>query len=119
MDPSVGSSLNLVQSGNGITALSGANSYILATTVSAGTLLINGVPTGASAFTANGGTLGGTGTLPNAAHTIATGGTLDPGAVCAIGQLKTRNLWLVSDGLHTHHIAKECDHFFKLGGSQS
>jgi len=39
--------------------------------------------------------------------------------LCAIGHLKPCNLRLVSNGLHAHHIAKECDHLFKLGGPQS
>src|SRR5947208_1439668 len=36
-----------------------------------------------------------------------------------IDQLKPSNLSLVSNGLHPHHIPKECHHLFKLSGPQS
>src|SRR5437764_15334266 len=36
-----------------------------------------------------------------------------------IGQVEPRNLRLVSNGLHAHHMTKELDHLFKLSGSQS
>jgi len=68
----------LVKSGSTTQILSGANTYTGNTTVSAGTLLING-STGASAFAVNGsGTLGGNGTIGGSV-TIASGGTLSPG----------------------------------------
>jgi hypothetical protein len=38
---------------------------------------------------------------------------------CAIGQLKPCNLRFVPNGLHTHYIAKELHHLFKLIGPQS
>lgn len=37
----------------------------------------------------------------------------------AIGQLNPCNLRFVLNGLHTHHIAKERHHLFKLLGPQS
>src|SRR6266700_4268918 len=36
-----------------------------------------------------------------------------------IDQLKPNDLSLISNGLHTHHIPKECHHLFKLSGPQS
>jgi len=36
-----------------------------------------------------------------------------------IGQLESRKLRFVSNGLHTHYITKELHHLFKLRGSQS
>ncbi len=66
----------VTKSGAGTTTLTGANTYTGATTVGAGTLLINGNQSGATGLTtvASGGTLGGTGTV--GAVTVANGGTL-------------------------------------------
>ena len=36
-----------------------------------------------------------------------------------IGQLESRKLRFVSNGLHAHHITKELHHLFKLRGSHS
>ncbi len=70
--------LGLTKSGASTQILSGTNTYTGNTTVSAGTLLING-STGASAFAVNGtGTLGGNGTIGGSV-TINSGGTLSPG----------------------------------------
>nr|WP_085043937.1 autotransporter outer membrane beta-barrel domain-containing protein [Ensifer aridi] len=67
--------------GSGITTLTGTNSHAGATSVNAGTLIINGDQSGATGPTsvASGATLGGTGTIGGNV-TVAGGGTLAPGA---------------------------------------
>jgi fibronectin-binding autotransporter adhesin len=72
----------LTQSGTGTTILTGTNSYLGATNVSAGTLLVNGnnsAATGAVTV-ALGGTLGGSGGIVGGATTVQNGGKLSPGA---------------------------------------
>jgi autotransporter-associated beta strand protein len=69
----------VTKSGTGTWALSGNNSYTGATTVTAGTLLINGSTNAGSLVTVQtGGTLGGNGTIGGAV-TVQNGGTLSPG----------------------------------------
>ena len=64
---------NLTKSGPGKLALSGTNNFAGTTTVSAGTLLVNGAKTGTGLVTVNSGaTLGGTGSIAGAA-TFSTG----------------------------------------------
>ena len=58
----VGTPLALVKEGSGTQTLSGSNTYTGVTTVSAGTLLVNGT-LGASSVTVNGGAFGGNGTV--------------------------------------------------------
>lgn len=73
--------------GPGTWILSGANTHTGTTTVSAGTLLVNGSTHADSAVTvASGGTFGGTGTVHGAVN-VAAGGTLAPGAGGIIGTL--------------------------------
>lgn len=80
----------LTKSTSGTVTLTRANTYTGATTVNAGTLVING--SGVSAVTVNGGgVLAGSGTV-NAAVTINSGGTLSPGN--SPGILSTGNLTL-------------------------
>lgn len=70
------SATSLTKAGEGSWILSGTNTYTGATTVSAGTLVVDGSASG-SAFTVDGGILSGSGTV--GALTIASGGTLAPG----------------------------------------
>jgi autotransporter-associated beta strand protein len=73
---SLGGPGGLVKSGAGSLTLSGNNTYSGATTVSAGTLVVNG--TNVSATTVqSGATLGGSGAVASA--TIGSGGTIAPG----------------------------------------
>src|SRR3989441_14347 len=65
------------KAGTGTLILSGANPYTGSTTVSGGTLLVNGSQ-GSSPVSLNGGTLGGTGTVGVITST-ASGGTVSPG----------------------------------------
>lgn len=85
---------SLVKTGTGVLALTAANTYTGATTVNAGTLLING--SGASAVTVNnGGRLGGTGVVGNSV-TINDGGVLAPGN--SAGMLSMGDLTLTAAG---------------------
>ncbi len=70
---------NVSQTGNGTTVLTAANSYKGATTVQAGSLLIDGDQSAATGQTTAmaGATLGGKGTIGG--NVTVTGGTLDPG----------------------------------------
>jgi len=73
---SITGSTAFTKSGAGTQVLSGNSSYTGATSVTAGTLIING-SNSASAVTVSGGVLGGSGTV--GALTVQTGGTLAPG----------------------------------------
>ncbi|HAU37493.1 MAG TPA: hypothetical protein DCX07_07205 [Phycisphaerales bacterium] len=75
-----GAAVSLTKQGAGTLVLSGTNTYTGATTVSAGTLLINGDQSAATGNIAvnSTGTLGGTGAI-GGATTVNSGGTLSPG----------------------------------------
>lgn len=68
------------QLGSGVTVLTGDNTYAGATTVSVGSLIVNGDQSAATGLTsvASGATLGGTGIIGGSV-TIANGGILSPG----------------------------------------
>jgi autotransporter-associated beta strand protein len=69
---------SLAKVGNGTLTLSGTNAYTGATTVDAGSLIVNGSIAASSGVTVNSGTiLGGSGTVSST--TINDGGTLAPG----------------------------------------
>jgi len=85
-----GTSIGLSKTGGGTLTLSGANTYSGATTVSAGTLFVNGSLASGSAVTvSNSGTvLGGTGTI-NGSVSIASSGAILEGGTGSIGQTLT------------------------------
>ena len=71
--------LRVIKTGAGTWTLSGANAYTGTTTVSSGTLLVDGSTAAASVVSvAAGGTLGGTGTVSGVVS-LAAGGMLAPG----------------------------------------
>jgi autotransporter-associated beta strand protein len=88
-DASSGGASSLVKSGgSGTLVLAGANTYTGTTTISNGTILVNG-SLGSGAVTVRAGaTLGGNGTL-NGATTVDSGGTLAPGT--SVGKLTVNN----------------------------
>jgi autotransporter-associated beta strand protein len=71
---------NVIKTGSGITTLAAANSYTGTTTVSNGTLIVNGSV--ASTSVVVNGSLGGSGVLTNA--TLSGGGSIDPGSSAGI-----------------------------------
>ena len=94
-DPALGGADGgLTKQNTGTLILSGNNNYSGPTTISAGTLLINGA-NGTGLTTVAGGILGGTGTLAGAVD-VQAGGTLAPGA--AIGSLTINNNLALENG---------------------
>jgi autotransporter-associated beta strand protein/probable HAF family extracellular repeat protein len=84
---------SLIKSGTGTLTLTAANTYTGPTTVSAGTLLVDGSVAGAVTVKA-GATLGGAGTT--GAVTVVSGGKVTPGSAGATAILNTGNLLLKS-----------------------
>ena len=76
----INGAMRVTMNGTGVWALAGASVYTGATTVSTGTLLVNGsTATGSAVTVASGAALGGTGTVYGAVS-ISAGGWIAPGA---------------------------------------
>lgn len=88
--------LALTKTGLGSQVLAGTNTYTSATTVSAGTLLVNGLLGSGVVSVAGSGTLGGNGTLLGS---VALDGTLAPGT--SIGTLTVSNTLTLGAGSTT------------------
>ncbi len=85
---------NLIKTGTGVFTLSGtANGYTGATSVNAGTLVVNSTLASSGTTVANLATLGGTGTLSGAV-TVSSGGTLSPATSVTAGTLTLGSLTL-------------------------
>ncbi len=78
---------SLVKEGTGTLTLTAANTYTGTTTVSAGTLLVNGTHTDGGDYEVSGGVLGGTGSTASAVE--ISGGVLDSGNPGAVESLAT------------------------------
>jgi autotransporter-associated beta strand protein len=89
----VGGAANLTLNGRGTVVLGGTNSCSGLTTISNGTLLVNGMIT--NPVTVAGGTLSGTGTIA-APVLVSSGGTLSPGP--SIGTLTISNTLTLQPG---------------------
>ncbi|MCP1489941.1 autotransporter-associated beta strand protein [Pseudomonas fluorescens] len=90
------------QVGSGTTVLSGSNTYSGTTTVTGGTLLINGNQAGAQGLTtvATGATLGGKGTV-GGNLVLASGATLTPGdALASVGALTINGDLTINNGVN-------------------
>jgi autotransporter-associated beta strand protein len=97
-----GSGIALNKTTSDMVTLSKANTYTGTTTVSAGTLMVNGSLAAGSAVTVSGGTLGGSGTI-NGPLTVQSLGVLSPGN--SIGTLTVNNS-LTLDGQTLMEINK-------------
>jgi autotransporter-associated beta strand protein len=93
-----GLALALVKTGTAAQSLNGTNTYIGLTTVSNGTLFVNGV-LGTNSVTVAGGTLAGVGNVLGAV-TVQNGGTFAPGTN-AIGQFTISNSLTLATGSTT------------------
>ena len=96
--------VGLVKAGTATQVLAGANGYSGPTTVSGGSLLVNG-SLGANSVTVTNGTLGGSGTI-NGPTAIQSGGTLAPGNA-GIGTLTIGNsLTLLAGSTNVMELSK-------------
>jgi fibronectin-binding autotransporter adhesin len=89
---------NFIQAGSGTTILNAANSYRGATSVNAGTLLINGDQSAAdgAVTVASGATLGGSGTAGGAVS-ILGGAIVAPGSGSGVGTLTVSNAFTLAN----------------------
>ena len=89
---------NFIQAGSGTTILNAANSYRGATSVNAGTLLVNGDQSGATGAVtvASGATLGGSGTTGGAVS-ILGGAIVAPGSGSGVGTLTVSNAFTLAN----------------------
>ena len=94
---------SITKNGTGTLSLSAANAnlYTGATTINAGTLVLNGTNTGSAIAINSGGTLAGTGT--GGGTTVNSGGLISPGG-SSIGTLATSTLTLNGGGGYTFSI---------------
>ena len=91
---------NLIQLGTGTTTLTGTDGYTGTTTVSAGTLLVNGSISASATTVQTGGTLGGSGST--GAVTVSSGGFLSPGTT--LGLLNTGSLAFANGATYVEQI---------------
>jgi autotransporter-associated beta strand protein len=93
--------IGLIKSGAGVLTLAGANSYTNNTTVSGGTLLVNGSTATSPINVSSSATLGGKGLIQGPV-TIQFGGTLAPGAnAFSVGSLSVNNSVALQSGSFT------------------
>ena len=88
----------LNKTGTGTLTLNNTNSFTGATTISNGTVLVNGTLSGSAVTVKNGGTLGGSGRVV-LAPTLQSGAALAPGGVGIPGTLTFSNGLTVSSGI--------------------
>ena len=100
----IAGSAALTKTGPGTLTLANTNTYTGLTTVSNGTLLVNGMTGTNLVMVATGATLGGTGIL-NGPVTVAAGGTLAPGGLGTIGKLTLTNSSATSLTLNGNDLA--------------
>ncbi len=102
----INGAMKVTVNGAGTWALAGANTYTGVTTVSSGTLLVNGSTAAGSAVTVSAGaTLGGTGTVYGAVS-VAAGGTLAAG-VGGVGTLSLADAGAAALTLNGNTITSE------------
>ncbi len=102
VDNSVTNTTSVTKNGAGKWILSGTNTYTGTTTVSAGTLLINGNSSAATGnVNVNAGTLGGTGTTGGSVS-VAGGATLAPGA--SIESLAAASLTMAATSTFAYEV---------------
>ena len=107
-----GAAASLVKAGTGTLVL-GDSTYTGATTVNAGTLVVNGTLSGATTTVNNSGILGGTGTLT--AVTVAAGGTLAPGN--SIGTINTGPLSFLNQSNFSIEVGSTTADQVKVAGA--